>query len=145
MVTAAVLVLFAVALAACAAEIIRLAWDSRADADSDHDVFDRRRQARQAALRRLRHTVARRLDRYRNRPATEPVVHSGQTVPSMGTYLLRNRIPVKQISIESRRLPRSPRPAGTSFDTPADRPAVTGLAGTYGSSTRSFNGTTSST
>jgi hypothetical protein len=50
----AVLVLFGVILLACAAEVVRLARDARADADSEQDVFDRRRESRLAAWRRLR-------------------------------------------------------------------------------------------
>jgi hypothetical protein len=55
--TVAVLVLFGVILLACAAEVVRLARDARADADSEQDVFERRRQSRLAAVRRVRTLV----------------------------------------------------------------------------------------
>jgi hypothetical protein len=53
--TVAVLVLFGVILLACAAEVVRLARDARADADSEQDVFDRRKESRKATWHRLRH------------------------------------------------------------------------------------------
>lgn len=44
--------LFGVVVLACAVAVVRLARDARIDADSEQDVFERRAQARRAAITR---------------------------------------------------------------------------------------------
>jgi hypothetical protein len=46
------IILFGVVVLACAVAVVRLARDARIDADSEQDVFERRAQARRAALTR---------------------------------------------------------------------------------------------
>lgn len=50
------IILFGVVVLACAVVVVRLARDARIDADSEQDVFERRAQARRAAIA---HGVAR--------------------------------------------------------------------------------------
>lgn len=46
------IILFGVVVLACAVLVVRLARDARIDADSEQDVFERRAQARRAAIAR---------------------------------------------------------------------------------------------
>ena len=47
------IILFGIVLLACTVVVVRLARDARIDADSEQDVFERRAQARQAAVQRV--------------------------------------------------------------------------------------------
>lgn len=63
------IILFGVIVLACAVLVVRLARDARIDADSEQDVFQRRAQARRAALARALATFA----GWRQRRARKPV------------------------------------------------------------------------